>query len=472
MKKQSPQHPPYAAPSSVGSRFQNTFSQAPLLFVGIGLCVLAGTVLVVAPAVFSVSYNMHTATSTDAALAAVNSGTSSVKEVTGNDMPTSPPVLHIATPTSVRAIYMTQCVVGTVDFRARLVKLIDETELNSVVIDLKDYTGKLAFQSDDPALAPSVSEKCGARDMKTFVETLHQKGVYVIGRITVFQDPYYASVHPELAVRSIATGGSWHDNKGLAFIDVGAKPYWDYIVKISMAAHALGFDELNYDYVRFPSDGPMKDASYTWDKGMSKAEALEHFFVYLHNRIQDPAAYASGDTPPKTSADLFGMVCTNTDDLNIGQVLERALPYFDFIDPMVYPSHFPTGFHNWKNPNAYPYELIKFTMESAVRRTTATVTSVETLGATPVYKDVIVPAKKVGTTTIATSTKKVIDGYTKEAYPATKIRPWLQDFSLGTPRYGIAEVRAQIQATYDAGLSSWLMWSAANTYTLGAFESN
>src|SRR3989338_4517754 len=185
---------------------------------------------------------------------------------TGPVLPEKPKVTHLATPTTVRAIYMTKCVVGTPSIRTDLVKLIDDTELNAVVIDIKDYTGKISFTPEDPSLKASVSSACGARDMKDFIAKLHEKNIYVIGRITTFQDPYYTALHPELAVKRLsAKESNWKDHKGLSFIDVSAKPFWDYIVKIAKASYEIGFDELNFDYIRFPSDGNMKDTFYTWN---------------------------------------------------------------------------------------------------------------------------------------------------------------------------------------------------------------
>lgn len=375
---------------------------------------------------------------------------------------------HVPLPDAVKAIYMSQCVVGTPGFRNDLVQLIDETELNAVVIDLKDYTGKLAFDSGHPDLAGSVSDACGARDMKDFVATLHGKGIYVIGRITVFQDPYYSLKHPELAVKFASPAGSvWKDHKGLSFIDVGAKPFWEYIITISREAHKLGFDELNYDYVRFPSDGPMSNIAFDWAGDKLKAEALEEFFNYLHREMKDPTKYPKGVQPPVLSADLFGMVTTNYDDLNIGQVLERALPYFDFIAPMVYPSHYPKGFNGWNNPNAVPYELIKYVMDAAVWRTVADSSTIEWAGAEPIYTTVVVPPTSSST---ATTTSKVATGrYTKEVYDKDKMRPWIQDFDYGGD-YDVAEVKAQIQATYDVGLDSWMLWAPSNRYTRGALR--
>ncbi len=374
----------------------------------------------------------------------------------------------VTLPDVVKAIYMSQCVVGTPGFRNELVQLIDETELNSVVIDLKDYTGKLAFTTENPLLKESVSEQCGARDMKEFVATLHEKGIFVIGRITVFQDPFYSQRHPELAVKFANPAGAvWKDHKGLSFIDVGAKPYWDYIIEISREARLLGFDELNYDYIRFPSDGPMTNIVFDWVGNKEKAIALEEFFVYLNEKVKDPARYPTGVTPPLISADLFGMVTTNYDDLGIGQVLERALPYFDFVAPMIYPSHYPRGFNGWANPNTVPYALIKFVLDSAVRRTVASESSIEVFGAEPILSTVVVPATS---STTATTTKEVPTGrYTKEVYDKNKIRPWLQDFDYGGT-YDVTEVRAQIKATYDAGLSSWMLWAPSNRYTRGALN--
>lgn len=360
-----------------------------------------------------------------------------------------PGVTHIHSREPLYAIYMSQCVVGTPTFRNSLVKLIEETSLNAVVIDIKDYTGKIAFPTTHPLLEDSVSDACGARDMEAFIKLLHEKDIYVIGRITVFQDPYYTSKHPELAVQSIKNGGPWKDYKGLAFIDVSSREYWDYVVALSEESYAIGFDELNYDYVRYPSDGPMSDASY---KNQNKPEALEQFFKYLHEHVAPIGVVMS--------ADLFGMTTTNTDDLNIGQVLERALPYFDYIAPMVYPSHYPKGFLNLENPNNDPYLVVNHAMKEAVRRTEATSTRVQTLDGKPIMETVTVPA----TATTATTTKEVPTGlYTKEAYSKLKIRPWLQDFDYGKD-YKPADIDAQIRATYDAGLTSWFFWDPANRY--------
>lgn len=339
---------------------------------------------------------------------------------------------HIKTPEAVKAIYMSQCVSGTKNFREKLVKLIDETELNSVIIDIKDFTGYISFDTDNPKLVDSVSSECGAVDMPLFIDSLHQKDIYVIGRITVFQDPRMSNLRPDLAVRKLSDGGVWKDHKGLSFIDVGAKEHWDYIATLAEESYKIGFDEINFDYIRFPSDGNMKDTDYTLSRDKLRPDALEEFFVYLSNRLKPQGIV--------TSADLFGMVTTNHDDLGIGQVLEKALPHFDYIAPMVYPSHYPKSFNGWADPNKVPYELIKFVMSSAVER-----------------------AKAMDAASAIASTEPV----PQDSYK--KLRPWLQDFDYGG-NYDIAEVKAQIQGTYDSGLNSWMLWAPSNIYTAGALE--
>lgn len=367
----------------------------------------------------------------------------SVSYVRGESATTTPeretarPVsAHVATPDAVKAVYMSQCVVGTPTFRDSIVKLVDDTELNAIVIDIRDYTGRIAFPTENPVLKDMVSEDCGATDMKDFIARLHEKGIYVIGRITVFQNPYYTSVHPDQAVQK-AGGGVWKDHKGLAFVDVGAKPYWDTVVELSKESYDIGFDEINYDYIRFPSDGDMKSAVYSWSQGVSKSEALERFFKYLHEQVSPIGV--------KMSADLFGYVTVHEDDLGIGQLLERALPYFDYIDPMVYPSHYNSGFAGLKNVNSDPYKVVYTSMAEAVRRTVATTTSIESFA-----------YQRIGTSTPAV--------YSKPSYPASKMRPWLQDFDYPVD-YTPAMVAAQIKANEDAGLNSYLFWDPANKYS-------
>jgi len=347
---------------------------------------------------------------------------------------------HIKTPESVKAIYMTACVAGTPSFRAKLLKFANETEINTIVIDVKDYTGTVAFAIDHPSFVDNAGAGCKVKDMADFIETLHQNNIYVIARITAFQDPYITKVHPEWAVKKNSDRSIiWKDRKGISFADAGNKEMWKYLVDLGLESYAAGFDEINYDYIRFPSDGDMKDIYFPASNSIlvnniarpaigtstpavksGKSIVMRSFFEYLHEN------FAPAGIP--ISADLFGMTATNYDDLNIGQILEDAAPNFDFIAPMVYPSHYPVGFMGYKSVaevNAHAYDIVNYSMKIAADRLKA-------IGESPL-----------------------------------KLRPWLQDNDYPVP-YTPAMVRAQITATYDAGLTSWMLWDAGNTYTQAA----
>lgn len=322
---------------------------------------------------------------------------------------------HIQTPKVVKALYLTSWVAGSQTLRKETVSIAENSEINSLVIDIKDYSGNIAFKTKNPDLYFAVENRMP--DIKEFIEYLHSKNIYVIGRIAVFQDPLMAKKIPEIAVKRKSDHSQiWKDRKGIAWVDVGAKKYWEYIVSVGKEAYYQGFDELNFDYVRFPSDGDMSDTFYPESDGLDKPTVLKEFFGYLHQ--------AFAGTGITISADLFGMTSTNYDDLGIGQVLENALPYFDAIAPMVYPSHYPSGFMNFKNPAEHPYDVVKYAMDTAYSR---------------------------ASTSIAI------------------IRPWLQDFNLGAT-YNESMIRAQKKAVYDAGLTSWMMWNASSRYTKSAYD--
>jgi len=391
------------------------------IYLGGGFFLLGfGLLFFASPYFFKpIEYNIN-----DAIIGEKNDNTEEVKEG-DNVIPFV--ATHVGIPEAVKGVYMTACVAGTPSIRSKMVKLVEETELNTIIIDIKDYSGTISFKVGDPVLEGFNGSGCQVRDMREFVDSLHKKGIYVVGRVTVFQDPYYAKLHPDLAVKKESDKSIlWKDRKGINYIDPGSKEMWDYIVTLSKGSYEAGFDEINFDYIRFPSDGDMGNIYYPFsenkvlaDINFGKANVLRSFFEYLHDGLKD--------TGVVLSADLFGMTTTNKDDLNIGQILEYAEPYFDFIAPMVYPSHYPTGFMNYKDVNAHPYEIVKFSMDEASKRLIA-----------------------------ATSTP-------------LKLRPWLQDNDYPV-HYTPEMVRAQKQAVYDAGLTSWMLWDAANTYTREALD--
>ena len=327
-------------------------------------------------------------------------------------------VTHKKTPTVVKAVYMSSWVAATKNIRERLINNLAGTEINSIVIDVKDYSGAVSMDINTKT-AGQLSGR--VKDLAEFVDYLHQKNYYVIGRISVFQDNLLSRQRPDLALKRLDNGALWTDRKGIAWLDVSAPEVWDYTIAVAKEAHRLGFDELNFDYIRFPSDGNTSNVAYPYSRLSvdTRAEALRKFFVYLNAKMKEI------DAP--ISADVFGMVATNTDDLGIGQVLENAIPYFDYVAPMVYPSHYPPGFLNYKNPASVPYEIVNHSMGVAATRVVA------------------------------------------QGYSPLKLRPWLQDFDLGAD-YTAEMIKAQKRAVYDAGLTSWMMWDPANIYTVGAYR--
>ncbi len=326
-------------------------------------------------------------------------------------------VTHIKTPDQVKAIYMSSWVAGNDKLRENLVNIIDTTELNTVVIDIKDYTGRISFLPKDPDLQKIGSAEERIKDIKEFIGLLHDRGIYVIGRISSFQDSFLVHTHPEYAVKTKA-GVVWKDFKGVSWLDAGAKPVWDYLIKIGDEAYSVGFDELNFDYIRFPSDGNMIDIAYSYSEGRTRATVIGDFFYYVGKYFKEKGI--------PTSADLFGLTTSSNSDLGIGQMLEPALKNFDFVAPMVYPSHYPPNFNGYPNPAAKPYEIITYAMNAGIQKAEMASTSPD------------------------------------------KLRPWLQDFSINGTHYTPDMVRAQIKATYDTGLNSWMLWNASNVYTVPA----
>ncbi len=325
------------------------------------------------------------------------------------------------TPEDVRGLYMTSWIASRPDLRTRIIQQIEDTpNLNSIIIDIKDDTGKISFKSEDPLLQEIGSTENRISDIDILLTELNEKGIYIIGRIAVFQDPFLIHVWPEEAVKkSSESEDLWLDRKKIGWIDPGSKKTWDYVATLAEESYKRGFDEINFDYIRFPSDGNMREIYYPLSSGKVKSEVMESFFQYIYERLEPQNIV--------TSADIFGMTAVNTDDLGIGQILEKTVPYFDYISPMVYPSHFPSGWAGISDPAGEPYAVIKKSMERAYERVVA-------MGEDP-----------------------------------KKLRPWLQDFNLGAV-YTSELVRAQIQALEDIGIYSWLMWSPRNVYTMSAFN--
>ena len=329
-------------------------------------------------------------------------------------------VTHINTPKEVKALYMSSWVAGSPSFRNTLVKMINNTELNAVVIDIKDSTGRVSFEMDVPLVKESGSIEKRISNIRELTNMLHQKNIYIIGRISVFQDPYMTKKEPKWAVTKKSDGSVWKDKKGLSFLDPAKKEVHDYTLAIAKGAYEEGFDEINFDYIRYPSDGNISDINYHLKEGETRSDNIEKFFKYLSTEIKK-------DINIPISADLFGLTTEAQDDMGIGQVWEKAIPYFDFVCPMVYPSHYPSGYAGYKNPALYPYEVVNKALISATNRNRAINQNIN------------------------------------------KIRPWIQDFNIGAT-YTKEMVEAQIKASYNNGLNSWMLWDPSNKYTPSALK--
>jgi hypothetical protein len=359
--------------------------------------------------------------------------------------PETPPefvVTHILTPDPVKAIYFTSWAAGTPSFQKQMWSLLDgSTELNSIVIDVKDSSGRIGFEVTDPRYTDQLIKVVGSAenripDIEQFIGKLHDKGIYTIGRVAAFQDPYIVTIHPEWAVQDVRTGKPWKDASGAYWLDPDSRAAWSYITTIAKQAYAVGFDEINFDYIRFPSDGDLTDAILAKSASTTRAEVIKSFFSYLHDELSTLGI--------PISVDLFGQTTSELTDMGIGQVIEDAFPYFDFVDPMVYPSHYINGFIGYAKPALHPYEVVKYSLDQGVARAIATTTL----------------TASIGDWLIASTSPKL---YSRTPSSPSKIRPWLQAFDLGAV-YTPAMVEAQKQAAYDAGLDSWLLWNAGAVY--------
>jgi hypothetical protein len=316
--------------------------------------------------------------------------------------------------TEFRAIYITSWTAGISRFNV-LLDMVTRSHLNAVVIDVKDSTGRVGYNSNVPLVAQTGAYQRRIRDLDGILRQCREKKVYTIARIAVFQDPNLAKARTDLAV---GAGGKsvWKDRKGLAWVDPASKEVWDYNVAIAKEVAAKGFDEVQFDYVRFPTDGKLKTMSYpVYKRDVPKHEIIRRFFEYVDQQMKPVDVL--------TSADLFGLTTMVEDDMNIGQRIEDVADYVDFVCPMIYPSHYPKGHLGLKNPADHPYRIIYDASLRGMKR---------------------------------------LEG--KRA----KMRPWLQDFKLGAV-YDKKMILDQIQAARDAGVSGFAMWNARNVYTESAY---
>ncbi len=320
-------------------------------------------------------------------------------------------------PQVVRGLYLSYYGLGDARIRRRLLDLVERTELNGLVIDVKGDRGMIPYPTRIPlALAAGAQGPVRVENVEGLLAALRDQGVYTVARIVAFKDTVLAHHRPDLAVMDGETGRPWLDNEGLAWVDPFREETWAYLIAVAREAAAKGFDEIQFDYLRFPSEGRLGAARYARPNTQAnRLAAITEFLARTRREL--------GPTGVFLSVAVFGYTAFNGDDTRIGQRVEELAAQVDYLCPMVYPSGYHLGIPGFPNPVAHPYEVVRESV-SRIRR--------------------------------------------RSAHTPARIRPWLQDFrDYGFDRrpFGAVEIRAQIRGATEAGAVGWMLWNPRNDYT-------
>lgn len=314
--------------------------------------------------------------------------------------------INYITSSQVKGMHLTTRAAASSFHKTRINDLLDTTELNAVVIDIKEIDGEISIKNVYGGLSYSKN----LPNVESYLNDIKNKGFYAIARIVVFRDNVMPRKKPELAVKN-SDGTLWEDRNRLTWLNPYKKGSVDYILELAEKTADMGFDEIQFDYIRFPSDGRTKDCRYGVNhSSVTASAAIVDFLKQAHNRLSSKGI--------KLSIDVFGLTTTDKGDMGIGQKIVEMAEYVDYVSPMIYPSHYANGEYGIPNPNKEPYRTVYIALQGAKKR-----------------------------------------------LPVEKLRPWLQDFSLRGVKYGPAELNAQIQACYDCDVKTWLLWNAACKYT-------
>ncbi len=308
-------------------------------------------------------------------------------------------------PDGVRGVYVTGALAASPQMD-RLLDRLAGTEINTIVLELKDELGRITFRSSNPLAQAMGAVRGELGDLRALVDRLHRRGFYVVGRMVAFRDHRLALQRPELALKDVQ-GNIWRDRQGIAWINPAQEEAWAYLIDLAVEAALAGVDEIQWDYVRFPTDGPLDRLVYP--EGIRREETIAAFLAASRQALRPVGAY--------TSADLFGFAALTRGDMGIGHQLEVLAEQVDVVSLMLYPSHFPPGALGLEDPDRAPYETVLRSLKAAAER---------------------------------------VD--------RRKLRPWLQSFSLRNP-YGPQEVWAQILAAQEVEVSGWLLWNPSGRYT-------
>jgi hypothetical protein len=307
----------------------------------------------------------------------------------------------------------------------KLIEMTKRTEINTFVIDVKDDNGNMLFATEAAEkYSPEANKKAPIKDIKAFMQKLKDNNIYAIARIVSFKDPAYAKQHPDKAIVYKDSGKPFTNSDGLIWVSAHDRDLWQYNLEVSKEAAAAGFNEIQFDYVRFPaSNGGKLDKilDYRNETGESKPETIQNYLKEARKQLSPMQTYIS--------ADIYGLVGSVSDDMALGQYWEAVSNVVDYVSPMMYPSHYANGTYGLSVPDAYPYETILNCTKDSVNRN-----------------------KNIET-------------------PAT-IRPWIQDFTAswvkGHIKYGAKELDLQIKALEENNVKEYLIWNASNRYSEGA----
>ncbi len=326
----------------------------------------------------------------------------------------------LPTPETVKGIYIHAYNFVSPVQRQKYLQFFDSTVLNTAVIDIKDAEGKLLFPPTKSVLSawPISKSSLSRSAFQEALEIFQSKNVYTIARITTFQEPSAVSAYPHLGIKD-KNGQQWKNFHGIDWFDPTKKEVWNLVVAQAKEAFDLGFDEVQFDYIRFPSDGYISRIDKSPLQGRKRFEVLQEFFQYIDENLNE--------YPQPISLDLFGLTYRQYEDesydLGIGQRLVDTLPYFDYLSPMIYPSHYGEGHFGIPSPINSPYLLLKESLHDG---------------------------------------HSIIEN---AGYDVSKSRPWIQDFTLHGVKYNAQEVTDQIQAVQETNASGFLLWNARNVYT-------
>jgi len=333
-----------------------------------------------------------------------------------------PPVTYVSRPDTLRGLYVNRwAALG--DRMWDLVDVAKRTEINALVIDVKDDRGLVLYKSRVPlaqAIGADSNRPMSPRRLAALFDSLRAHHIYPIARIVVAKDPLLAGERMEWAIKRRADGKAWLDKNGRPWLDPTQPAVWQYAIDLAREARSVGFSAVQFDYVRFPDDNRMvREAVFPLEHGRTRAQVIRDQLGVVREALKPSGM-------PMT-IDVFGLTATDTTDMGIGQRWEMFIDRADVVLPMVYPSHFAPGTYKLGNPNAHPYATIDHVLKDMKKRTAG------------------------------------ISG-------AARIVPWYQDFTLGPPAYTASQVRAQIKAGYDNGFHSWILWNPGSKYHTDALE--